>query len=274
LSDNQRVSQTLRPLTIGELLDRTFFYYRNHFVLFVGLAALPALLGLIFQLAGLFKPAGTSILLSGLFTLATLAVFLVTSTLTHGATIVAVSQILLDRPTNVVEAFQSIRPRVGELILISLNVGVRVLIGFILCIVPGILWSLRYSLAVPAAVLEETGISDSISRSSTLTEGHRGRIFLIYLLIGVLTLLANLLWPFLTMFVATLMSPGVRSGHPPIWVQASLQFGSFLSQSLLGPITSIALTLVYYDVRVRGEAFDLEHMMQLLDGAVRPTPSA
>ena len=232
MSDNQRVSQTLRPLTIGELLDRTFFYYRSHFVLFVGLAALPALLGLIFQLAGLFKPAGTGLLATALFSLATFAVFLVTSTLTHGATIVAVSQILLDRQTNVVEAFQSIRPRVDELILISLNVGVRVLLRFILCIVPGILWSLKYSLTVPAAVLEETGISDSISRSSTLTEGHRGRIFHLPL-IGVLTL-SPILWPFLTMFVATLMSPGVRSGIRRLG-QASLQFGSFLSQSLLGP---------------------------------------
>ena len=44
------MAQTLRPLTIGELLDRTFFYYRRHFVLFVGIAALPAVLLLAFQL--------------------------------------------------------------------------------------------------------------------------------------------------------------------------------------------------------------------------------
>ena len=28
----------LRPLSLGELLDRTFFLYRRHFLLFVGIA--------------------------------------------------------------------------------------------------------------------------------------------------------------------------------------------------------------------------------------------
>jgi len=31
----------LRPLSLGELLDRTFFLYRRHFLLFVGIAAIP-----------------------------------------------------------------------------------------------------------------------------------------------------------------------------------------------------------------------------------------
>ena len=31
----------LRPLSLGELLDRTFSYYRKHFLLFVGIMALP-----------------------------------------------------------------------------------------------------------------------------------------------------------------------------------------------------------------------------------------
>src|ERR1700674_4500239 len=32
----------LRPLTVGELLDRTFRLYRNHFWLFVGIMAIPS----------------------------------------------------------------------------------------------------------------------------------------------------------------------------------------------------------------------------------------
>ena len=30
----------LRPLSLGELLDRTFSYYRSHFWLFVGIMAI------------------------------------------------------------------------------------------------------------------------------------------------------------------------------------------------------------------------------------------
>ena len=36
----------LRPLSLGELLDRTFTLYRNHFWVFVGIMAIPAALGI------------------------------------------------------------------------------------------------------------------------------------------------------------------------------------------------------------------------------------
>ena len=264
--------QTLRPLTIGELLDRTFFYYRRHFVLFVGIAALPSAFLLAVQLAMVFvKPTGGSFV-TPVLSLLMAFVYLVTTTLAHGATVVAVSQILLERETNVAEAFNSIRPRIGELIIISINVGVRVLLGTMLLIVPGILLALRYSLAIPVAVLEEAGISESLSRSTALTKGHRGRILLVYFLLFVLIIIGTMLWPFLTMLVAGLFSSAVRVGQSPVWMQVVLQFGSFVSESLLSPIMTIALTLVYYDERVRKEAFDLEHMMGQLDRAVIQPP--
>ena len=34
----------LRPLSFGELLDRTFSYYRSHFWVFVGIMAIPQIL--------------------------------------------------------------------------------------------------------------------------------------------------------------------------------------------------------------------------------------
>src|SRR6266853_668038 len=43
----------LRPLSLGELLDRTFFLYRQHFLLFIGIAAMPYLILLIPILVGL-----------------------------------------------------------------------------------------------------------------------------------------------------------------------------------------------------------------------------
>jgi hypothetical protein len=267
------MAQTLRPLTIGELLDRTFFYYRRHFVLFVGIAALPSVFLLAFQLATVFvSPAEGGPLVIAVFSLVTVVVYLVTSTLAHGATVVAVSQILLTRETNITEAFNSIRPRIGELVVISLNVGVRVMLGILLLIVPGILLALRYSVAIPVAVLEEAGISDSLSRSATLTKGHRWRILLIYFLIFVLVIIGSMLWPFLTKVVGAIFSSEIRAGQTPVWEEVVLQSGNFLSQSLLSPLMTIALTLVYYDERVRKEAFDLEHMMRQLDEAVLHTP--
>ena len=45
-------SADLRPLSLGELLDRTFTLYRNHFWLFVGIMAVPQLLILAIGLVG------------------------------------------------------------------------------------------------------------------------------------------------------------------------------------------------------------------------------
>src|SRR5260370_21458674 len=41
----------LRPLSIGELLDRTFSLYRRNFLLFIGISAIPQLLVLAMRLA-------------------------------------------------------------------------------------------------------------------------------------------------------------------------------------------------------------------------------
>jgi hypothetical protein len=51
------------------------------------------------------------------------------------------------------------------------------------------------------------------------------------------------------------------------WVQTVSAVMTFISQSLVGPLATIAFSLVYYDERVRKEAFDLQLMMATLDGA-------
>jgi hypothetical protein len=77
------------------------------------------------------------------------------------------------------------------------------------------------------------------------------------------------------MIVLTLSSGPLRAGQLPVWAQIAMPVAGFLMQSLLSPIMTIALSLVYYDERVRKEAFDLEHMMQQLDGAPgAPAPAA
>ena len=40
---------------------------------------------------------------------------------------------------------------------------------------------------------------------------------------------------------------------------------TFISQCLVGPLATIAFSLVYYDERVRKEAFDLQLMMTTID---------
>jgi hypothetical protein len=50
---------------------------------------------------------------------------------------------------------------------------------------------------------------------------------------------------------------------------AWIYIANFLGGAMAGPVTTIALVLVYYDQRVRKEAFDLQLMME---SVAQPSP--
>jgi len=91
----------LRPLSLGELLDRSFFLYRKNFLLFVGIIALPHLILLAFQLTGVALQTTSTLLgsMGGIFWfLATMVVTLGITAASQGATVIAVSEAHLERP--------------------------------------------------------------------------------------------------------------------------------------------------------------------------------
>jgi len=274
------MTNPLRPLTISELLDRTFFLYTGHFRLFVGIAALPSLIILAFNLARtLAPPFGSDVaqLLVGLVGILLLVfAYFFTIALAQGATVVAVSELQLGREASVTEAFTAIRGRIGALAGIMLGMGLRIMIGFLLFVIPGILWAIKWSLTIPVAVIEQSNLSDSLDRSAHLTEGHRWRVFLIYVLLFVLiqVVTAIVQGPLIVAVAILSRTTLQESGDLPVLAQVVLLVASFVTTSLLSPIMTIALSLVYYDERVRKEAFDLEHMMEQLDQpAVKTFPA-
>ena len=264
------MTTSLRPMSLGELLDRSFFLYRKHFALFVGIIALPNLVLLAFQLIGVAVNRGTTraFTATGLVWLfATLVLYLGASAASQGATVVAVSKVHLGTDTSVSEAFAGIKGRILYLALIMIGVGIGVSIGLVLLIVPGIILALMWALTIPVAVLEDKGLRDATARSAELTKGNRGRIFMVYFLFIVLMYIVILLWE-VPIFAA--IGIFARSGQRPptvlpVWTQVALPVCTFLSQCLVGPLLTIALSLVYYDQRVRKEAFDLQLMMSTID---------
>jgi hypothetical protein len=56
--------------------------------------------------------------------------------------------------------------------------------------------------------------------------------------------------------------------------QVALLIVEFVSRSLVGALSTIALSLVYYDQRVRREAFDLQLMMSTIDASALPSAPA
>jgi hypothetical protein len=147
--------------------------------------------------------------------------------------------------------------------LIRIVSGLAALVVVILVPFIAIRWWLSWAVAIPATVIEGGGLRASLRRSRVLTKGSRGRIFIICLLMIVLTWIVSTL-----IQLPILAFVGFRALHQPANIspigQAIAAAGGFLSASLVGPLLTIALTLIYYDQRVRKEGFDLQLMMSTM----------
>jgi hypothetical protein len=268
------MTTALRPLSTGELLDRTFSLYRSHFGLFVGIFALPHLIVFAFQCVGVAlqnpaNPLGNAFL-SMTWGLGALVLTVLASAASQAATVVAVSDVHLDRPASVGDSFSRVKGEILGVIGMSMLVGLGVGVGLIALIVPGVLLALMWSLAVPVKVLESKGATDAMSRSSDLTKGDRGRVFVVWLLFIVLSIGISMLIQLPIEVLAGVSSTkGGMRGVSAGWQVASVA-AAFISQSLVGPLATIAFSLIYYDERVRKEAFDLQLMMTTIDAAIIP----
>jgi uncharacterized membrane protein len=142
---------------------------------------------------------------------------------------------------------------------IAAGLGILILAPlFMLGLVYGVWMSLRYSLAMPACVVEDTNASAALKRSIDLSKGSRGRIFVLGLLVYAVKLLLGILFGF--PFIAFGFK---HPGQPlPLAYLAIQQVGAFLTNTFIGPIYATGLTLFYYDQRVRKEGFDVEWMMK------------
>lgn len=271
------MATVLRPLSLGELLDRTFFLYRKHFMLFVGIVALPHLAFLALQLGGVVMrdpvSVGGAVATVG-WALLTMLVYVLALAASTSATVVAVSDVHLEKSTSCSAAYNAVKSRIPHLLLIMVGVWIGVMLGFVLIIIPGIILALMWSLAIPVAVIEKKGLREATARSSALTKGNRGRIFVVYFLFTVLMYIVTLLWEGPLLMIVGLRAQGSNPAQIMTSFQVVAAVGSFVTQSLVGPLLTIALSLIYYDERVRKEAFDLEVMMRSLEGATNASAAA
>jgi membrane-anchored glycerophosphoryl diester phosphodiesterase (GDPDase) len=266
----------LRPLSLGEILDRTFSLYRRHFILFLGITGLPHLLilalnlgqVLLIKVPAVTKPplaaqlqtrGGGGLMGLGIVGLLVgVVVYLVAYLFSQGGTIYAVSELYLGRTTTIGSSLRRVWGQLANLFGVSLLNGLAVMGAAILLIIPGIYVACRLITCVPAALLEDLGPRESLERSFRLTKNNAGRAFVIYFLYFVLLYAAAFLFmtPFGVVVAMYSKDPGML-----LLSMGLLQVANFLAGILVGPFLLIATSIFYYDLRVRKEAFDLQLMM-------------
>ncbi len=250
----------LRPLSLGEILDRTFFLYRRHFLVFMGICGIPELIVLAFTLARLFtvNSASGSISFSVILTLLLLAANVLAYLLSQGGTILAVSDFYLGRPASIGGALRRVASELAPLLGVIVLNGLAIMGGLILLVIPGIYVACRLLICVAVALIENKGPRDSLSRSWELTRDNAGGAFVILLLWVVIAYAALGLFalPFSIPLALSIRNPGMLQ----FWT-ALVQVGSTIATVLTRPVLLIATSIFYYDLRVRKEAFDIQFMM-------------
>lgn len=252
------VPASLRPMSVGEILDVSFSLYRRHFATLGTIAVLcsgvPVLLSLYIESSG-------GVLYNLPLTLLHYVTFTVLSSIATAATVFVVSESYLGRPLPAGDALRRATPLLARLIICSLLLAIIVGIGFILFLVPGIVLLCGLLLAFPSLVLEPgSSPTGALSRSWSLTRGSRWRMF------GLLVTMAILLYVPLVGLgaVAAVVLPGGALGASPGTLTLAVVG---VVQMLLYPLLYCVLTVAYYDLRVRKEGFDLEVLASTLQPA-------
>jgi hypothetical protein len=265
----------LRPLSLSELLDRTFFLYRKHFVLFVGITAIPFLILLPIQIVftEIRMPSDMGsppdiMMRNAVLTLA-LGLLLgilvgVAGLIAQAASIIAVSKIHLGNPASIGDSYAGIKGSFVNLLFAVILVTLGCTGGFILCIVPGIIFSVAWILSIPVVLIEIKGPIGAMKRSWELTKGRRWQIFLILFLVGIFTYIVTGILQVPVIIWLIIKGLNGLQNIPP-WVNVISQIGSFISSCLVIPVSTISTSLIYYDQRVRKEGFDLQILMSSLE---------
>jgi hypothetical protein len=251
---------TLRPLSVGEILDVSFTLYRRHFAPLALVALICSGLPVVLSL---FIEASGGVLQHPLLALAYYGIFVVLSAIATAATVFIVSESYLGRPLGAADALSRATPLLGRLILCSILMALLVGLGFLLFVIPGVILACGLVLAFPALVLEpDSTASGALSRSWALTRGSRWRMF------GLLVTLMILFYvPIVALTgLAAVLLPGTESGGATTGGIVALALAAVV-QTFLYPLFYCVLTVAYYDLRVRKEGFDLEVLAQTLQPA-------
>ena len=242
-----------RPRSATEILDASFHLLRDHyrsFVLLTAVAYFPlAVFTVLFsRYAGLEMDPAVPV-----FDWNMLILMLVQLTMFHvmtGVVAILASRAYLHEPLDPGSTWRVVAPRLPAILITGFIVIILSLVGFILLVFPALYFYTRFGLAPLIAAIEGTDANESLTRASLLSEGQKLRIF------GV-TLLALVLY-----FILSFGFSVIAASLPGLTVRVIV---GYLSSILVWPTIPIVQTILYYDLRIRAEGYDVDLMSRRLD---------
>jgi len=249
------VDYEIRTMSFGEILDMGFRILKNHFVLLVGLEAIVSVPPIVVSnyLTGGSDVPDPFTLLTGMLPL--LLALLILQPIIMAAITHAISESYLSRSVTFGGALRFaltiVLPLLGTWILTSLIV----MVGFVFFVIPGLFLLLMFVVLTPVMVTEGVFGFAAMERSWSLMKGNLLRALGLLIVTGILS-------------SALTAGVGMLAGFIPLI--GSVVAG--IAQAAASAFGTAALVVLYFDIRCRKEAFDLEHLASQVesDGGVRP----
>jgi hypothetical protein len=246
------VRYEIRAMAFAEVLDTGFRLLRDHFGLLIGISAALYVPAAVFQavMQSLAKSGSPGVLLAA-GALGGLVIVAVSPIVSVAITF-ALGEVYLGREVTIGEAFRKGLGILAPVLGTSLLAGLATAGAALLLIVPGIYVGLGFVLLSQVMVLEGQFGGAALRRSFALMKGERLRALGIFLVLSILS---------------AVLSFGVQLALGLVPVVGPI--GSGLVSALSGAFAAAVFMALYFDIRCRREAFDLEQLATLVEGDAR-----
>ena len=161
----------------------------------------------------------------------------------------AAAQATIGDPVDAEESYRFGFKRLGSVILVSVLVGLAVIGGFILLIIPGIIFLVLLSVSVPVLIVENRRGTAAMGRSWNLAKGHFWHAFGVIIVAGL---------------IVGVISGIISAIGGSAWSSVDL---SAVAQILTAPFTALVSVLLYLDLRARSEALSSDTLRAELAAA-------
>jgi hypothetical protein len=251
----------MRPRTLGEILSAAFQIYKDNasgLIMIVAIVVVPLSLlsaALVHFVAGttttktvstfggqsvtVTEPRSVGLVIGGAVIAAVIGVII--SAVLQAATVRAAAQGTIGDAVDVEASYRYGFHHIGSVILVGLLYGLTVGLGFILLIIPGIIFLVFFSVSIPALVIENRRGTEAMSRSWNLVSGNFWHAF------GTIVVAA---------LIAGLVSGLLSSIGGSNWIVRWI-FNA-IAQIVTVPFSALVSVLLYLDLRSRKEALTVD----------------
>jgi hypothetical protein len=212
-----------------------------------------------------------------------------TRTILTGVLTVAVGEAALGRKVTLAGAWRATRSRLGALLAVVLLSALFIFLGWLVAVtvsvvlgmllgagahlvavgilvgvlggiaatVFAVIVAIRWSLAIPAVMLERRGPMTSLGRSWRLVRRSSWRVFWITLLVQVTVIIADLIIQIPFTIVGGSSSFDLFQAHPSAAAAIMSAIGGIVGSTLTAPLAAGVVVLLYADLRMRREGMDI-----------------